>query len=679
MDRKEKLFGFLTHQAKVPLLPDEIALMISVENDTEELLKLLEELTVEGKIIKSKRGRYESAARAGFVSGVFRQNEQGYGFVLNDDGDVYVSEENVGSAMHGDIVLARVQKAARGRTEGFVARVLERAQKSVTGVYSDGKLMPDNRKINKVFKITNPHQSFENQKVAANITDWETPEAEIYLTLGVSGEQNTEMLSIMLNHGIPDGFSDKVLAAADTAADKAVKYDTRHDFRELLTITIDGADARDLDDAISLEEIDGGFRLYVHIADVSEYVTRRGVIDREAQERGTSCYFPDRVSPMLPQALSNGICSLHPEVDRLTLTTVMDFDAEGRTVSHEIHESVIKSDYRMVYEDVTQLLEDEDSPLWRKYEKIRPMLLGMKKLAAILRKNRMASGGVNLDIPEAEIILDEDGKAGDVRVRQHSISHQMIEEFMLACNKTVAEHAFWADLPFVYRVHEEPEEEKAEAFKLFASTLGYKIRGRLSNKKMGELLDEVRGKPEERVISTFLLRSMMKAKYDAQNLGHFGVGAKYYCHFTSPIRRYPDLVCHRIIKASIHGAGTSEFAAFTEIAARSSSEREEAAEQAERDAVRYMMCEYMEKNIGVEFEGIISSVTSFGFFVELDNTIEGLVRVENIRDDYYEFDEKTLSLRGERRKRVFKIGDKVRVLTSAVDRDARWIDFLLVR
>ena len=682
MERKEKLLGFLTNQAKVPHLPEEIAIMLGAEGEIDEILKYLDELLREGKVLKGKKGRYEVAKRRGLYSGIYRHNPKGFGFVSPDEGeDFFISDKNSGGAYTGDVVLVSEIKEGKHSREGIVEKILERKNETVVAIYKNGWAKACDASLDMKIKITNPSKRHNGCRVAVKITDYKKPLGEVLVNLGNAGEIESRIRAIMFEHAIPEEFPSEVLSAAETIDKRisAEEYAKRKDLRNIKTITIDGADARDLDDAISLMKNGENFCLYVHIADVAHFVKAGDAIDREAFSRGTSCYFPGSVSPMLPPVLSNGLCSLNPREEKMALTTMMVIDKNGSVLSYEISESVIKSDYRMEYSEVTGLLEDEKHPLWEKYADIKDMLFEMLKLMKILREERFQKGSIDFSIPEPKIILDENGRAEDVVLSENTISNMMIEEFMLCCNKTLAEHAFWAQIPFAYRVHEAPSGEKIEEFRKFISLFGLKIPGKATGRRLMSLLENIKGLPEERSINTLLLRSMAKARYDGENLGHFGLGAPYYCHFTSPIRRYPDLFCHRAIKESLRGGDLKEIAHICDEVSKHSSERECEAEWAERDAVRLKMCEYMEGHIGEEFDAVISSVTGFGFFAELENGIEGLVRAEDIEGDFYVFDKEHLELRGERRKGTFKIGDKVKILVASVDTEAGYIDFLLGR
>ena len=481
------------------------------------------------------------------------------------------------------------------------------------------------------------------------------------------------LLSIAESHGFPSEFPAEVLSAADALPTFVTAEDGRRDLRSLLTFTIDGADARDFDDAISIEALPEGYRLYVHIADVSHYVKNNGIIDREAYSRGTSCYFPDRVFPMLPPSLSNGICSLNPGQDRYALTTILTLSHTGEVLSFEITEAVIRSDFRLVYDSVTAMLETgrPDSGM----EAVFPTLQLLDALSTQLSARRHEKGSIDFGVPEPEIVFDKQGQIADIAKRTEGRADRMIENCMVLCNQVIAEYIFHLDAPFVYRVHEAPDNEKLEKLYDALHTLSLSFPGKFSRQKVKEFLERLPENDTADIVRVLLLRSMMKARYSHENTGHFGLALSYYCHFTSPIRRYPDLLCHRVVKAILHGKDTQKLAGKVRRSALASSQREEAATEAEREAVRYLMCRYMESFVGEEFEGVITSVLDFGFFVVLPNLVEGLVHVKDLGDDYYIFNKKTLTLTGRHGGARFRLGDKVRVRLSRVDSTLSRIDF----
>lgn len=698
MTRKEKVYEFL-NTAPNPLLFEELRVMLAVPaEDAGKLQDILDELEQEYKVVKTKRKRYGSASRLGIVTGRFIGNERGFGFVAPDEGgdDLFVGRDAMNTALHGDTVLARVTVRAskERRAEGEVLRVLERKNTYLVGTFEEsdgfGFVVPDERRIpTDIFvRKADAAGAKQDDKVVVEVTDWRekghSPEGRVTEILGNKNEIGTDILSIIRKHGVRDAFPDEVMAEALRTEQTVSEADMegRLDLRGMDIVTIDGADAKDLDDAVCVQKLDdGNYRLGVHIADVSHYVRPGSALMTEAFERGTSVYLVDRVVPMLPRELSNGICSLNPRMDRLTLSVFMTIDPMGKVVAHDIQKSVIRTRERMTYADVTKILEERDPALMERYKDLVPMFDLMQELSQILRERRRLRGSIDFDFPEAKIILDENGVPVDVQKYEITVSNQIIEDFMLVCNETVAEHMYFNQIPFVYRVHETPSEEKATEFAEFLKNFGISLKNpaAVHPKEYQKLLERIRGTKEERIISTVMLRSLMKARYSDENLGHFGLAAKYYCHFTSPIRRFPDLVIHGIIKDVLDGRTYDEEKRqkFVARAAAQASDREIAAMEAERETDDLKKAEYMAGHVGEVYDGIISSVTSFGMFVELENTIEGLVRMADLSDDYYIYDEKQHILLGEHTKRIYKIGDSVRVVVAKADVLNKQIDFLL--
>jgi len=671
-------------------------------------LKLLNELEEEGKIYRTRNNRYGVPERMNLLRGRIQAHPKGFAFLIPDEPDhpdVYIHANDLKSAMNGDIVLARVtsKSASGGKLEGEVVRVVQRAVTQIVGTFehheSFGFVIPDDKRINRDLFI--PRESFHGavtgQKVVARIVTY--PEGrsaatgEIIEILGHKDDPGVDILSIIRKHQLPEGFPDDVMAEAeavpDSISEEEIVSQGRRDLRSKTIVTIDGEDAKDLDDAVCVERLpNGNYLLGVHIADVGYYVKENSALDQEAYRRGTSVYLVDRVIPMLPHRLSNGICSLNPKVDRLTLSCEMEFDAETlRVVRHDIFPSVIRTTERMTYTNVRKILVDDDPELKARYAGLVDMFKLMEELALKLRDKRMKRGAIDFDFQEAKIIVDENGKPVDIVKRERSIAEMIIEEFMLAANETVAEHFYWLKVPFLYRIHEDPDAEKLLNFVRFAANFGYIVKGKgnkVHPRALQDLLEEIRGTKEETVIATMMLRSMKQARYEADSLGHFGLAAEFYTHFTSPIRRYPDLVIHRIIREVLVNGGTlpakriDELAAKMPDIARQSSERERVAVEAERDTEQLKKCEFMLDKIGEEFDGIISGVTSFGIFVELGNTVEGLIRLSDLTDDYYHFHEEHMALIGERTSRVFRIGDEVRVRVERVNMDEHQIDFAMV-
>lgn len=699
MTRKEKVLGFMSEKEYVPLMFEELVAVLCVPEDSiDELGEILDELTEEGKILKTKKKRYMLSQDAGMVSGIFRGNERGFGFVMPENGDdLFIPGEFTHSAMDSDRVLARIIRVAdKGkRAEGEIVKILKRNTDEFVGRYEKsrnfGFVIPDNKRIPRDIFVSKKDTmgAKDGDKVVVKITKWQDElknhEGEIIKILGNIKDQGVDVMSVICSYGIQEEFDHKVIAETDNIPSEILEDEIkkRTDFRHLPIITIDGADAKDLDDAVCVEEKDDGYTLSVHIADVSHYVKEGSYLDKSALHRGTSVYFADRVVPMLPKKLSNGICSLNPHEDRLTLSCVMNIDKSGNVTDHYITEGVIRTVERMTYEDVTKILVDKDKTLLKRYENISRQLFTMEKLAMILRKKRFKKGSIDFDFPEAKIILDENGRAIDVVKRITTVSNHIIEEFMLCANKTVAEYMYWASMPMVYRIHEKPTEEKLDSFNDFIRNFGYSIRRdrEVHPSEFAALLDKIKGTEYERMISHLMLRSLMKAEYSPVNKGHFGLAFEYYCHFTSPIRRYPDLMVHRILKSFISGAmterDTEHFKNIVSDVARISSEKELNAMNAERDVEDIKKCEYMSRKIGERYQGIISSIMSFGMFIELENTVEGLVRVTDMKGDYYIYEESTHSLIGERSLKKYSIGDKVKVMVASINTDMREINFIL--
>lgn len=710
LNGEQELLEFMREKAYKPMTREELAAHFGVEGEEEAqaFARMLEELEREGRIVRTRTGRYGVPERMNLVRGRLQVHPKGFAFLLPDEEglpDVYVHPSDLMGAMNGDTVLVRISsKDPSGhRLEGEVVRIVKRAVTEVVGLFqsheSFGFVIPDDRRINKDIFV--PREAFggavTGQKVVVRIVRYpegrSLAQGEIVEILGHKDDPGVDILSIVRKHGLPEKFPEDVLAEAEAVPDAITEEEIvsqgRRDLRGKTIITIDGEDAKDLDDAVHVEILpNGNWLLGVHIADVGYYVKENSALDREAYNRGCSVYLVDRVIPMLPRRLSNGICSLNPHVDRLTMTCEMEFDARTlRRVRHDIYPSVIRSAERMTYTNVRKMLVDEDAELKERYAHILDMLERMRELALALREKRMRRGAIDFDLAEAKIMVDEQGKPVDVQKRERSIAEQIIEEFMLAANETVAEHFYWLKVPFLYRVHEEPDSEKMFDFIRFVGNFGYVVRGKggsVHPRALQTLLEEIRGTKEETVISTMMLRSMKQARYDAESLGHYGLAAEFYTHFTSPIRRYPDLVIHRIIRETLENGGTlpehriDVLGARMPDIARQSSERERVAVDAERDVEKMKKAEFMLDKIGEEFDGIVSGVTGFGMFVELGNTVEGLVRLSDMTDDYYHFHEQHMVLIGERTARVFRIGDEVRVRVARVNMEEHTVEFELV-
>lgn len=702
MKSKEEILEFMREFAYSPMLSEELSRAMEIEKgDRNTFNNLLDEMEREGLIFKTKKNRYGLPERMNLVVGKLQGNARGFGFIisdLEDMADVYISQENMGGAMNGDRVVAKILKIKEGErsAEGQVIKILERKNENIIGTFENsthfGFVVPDDKRIAQDIFIPKAeiNGARHGQKVVAAITKWpqprRNPEGKIIEILGNKGEPGIDILSIIRKYNLPEEFPTEVEEAANAIPDEIPEeeYKRRRDLRSQKMVTIDGEDAKDLDDAVSVERLpNGNFRLGVHIADVGYYVKENDVIDREAQLRGTSVYLIDRVVPMLPKKLSNGICSLNPKEDRLTMTCMMEIDREGNVVDHEIFESIIRTNERMTYTDVTKILRDNDANLIERYSDLVDDFRTMEELCNILRNKRMERGSIDFDFPECRIVLDDRGKPIDIRPYERDIANMIIEEFMLAANETVAEHMFWTDLPFIYRIHEDPDPEKIRVFNEFIHNFGYYIKGinDLHPKALQTIVQKVAGRKEEVIINTLMLRSLKKAKYSPECSGHFGLAAKYYTHFTSPIRRYPDLTIHRIIREYLNGEFTpkrlKKLAGFVKYAAKQSSETEIVAQEAEREVDDLKKAEYMQERIGEVYTGIISSVTPFGLFVELENTIEGLIHVSSLLDDYYYYDEDHHCFIGERKRRVFRLGDAVKIRVAKVNIDERTIDFSL--
>ena len=602
--------------------------------------------------------------------------------------------------MHQDKVriIIRDDKKEGKRQEGVVVKVLERGMPEIVGTYQlnrdFGFVISDNPKFSKdIFIPRKEAAGIKNgDKVIAVITDYgsgnKNPEGKIKENLGNIRTPGTDILAIVKSFGIPSEFPEKVMKQAQRVPDHVLDADRdgRLDLRHLQTVTIDGEDAKDLDDAISLTKEGDIYHLGVHIADVSNYVQYNSALDREALKRGTSVYLADRVVPMLPERLSNGICSLNQGEDRLALSCLMDINEKGKVVSHQIAETVINVNERMCYTDVKNILEDTDEEVKKRYDALIPMFFMMKELSGILRNSRHHRGSIDFDFPESKIILNAAGKAIDVKPYEANVATKIIEDFMLMANETVAQEYCTEEIPFVYRTHDNPDPEKVESLLTLLHNQGVKIqkaKEEITPKEIQQIIESIEGLPNEAMISRLVLRSMKQAKYTTECSGHFGLAAKYYCHFTSPIRRYPDLQIHRIIKDNLRGrlmreGRTEHYAEILDEVARQSSVCERRADEAERESDKLKKAEYMSYHLGEEFEGIISGVTGWGLYVELPNTVEGLVHVNTLRDDYYVFDQESYELRGEMTKKVYKLGDKVRVRVAEADKMLKTVDFELV-
>ncbi len=698
----DKLLRFMKEESYKPMTVQELEEVLGIEesSDFKSFVKALVKLEEQGLVVRTRSNRYGMPEKMSLIRGKLSAHAKGFAFVTPEEpgmDDIFIPPNETKNSMHGDIVLVRVSSQSSGsRREGSVEKILERGLKEVVGTYVESKhfgfVIPDDKKIaNDIFIPKAASKgAVEGHKVVVKLTAYPegraSAEGEVIEILGHKNDPGVDILSIIHSNGLPLEFPEDVLKQAEKTPETISPEDLkdRVDLRDEVIVTIDGADAKDLDDAVTVTELENGnYKLGVHIADVSSYVTEGSPIDREAYDRGTSVYLVDRVIPMIPHRLSNGICSLNPRVDRLTLSCNMEIDAAGTVVKHEIFQSVIKTTERMTYSDVNKILVDQDEELRGKYEPLVPMFERMEKLAAILREKRMRRGAIDFDFKESKVIVNEDGEPVDVVLRERSVAEKLIEEFMLVANETVAEHFHWMEVPFIYRIHEDPKEEKLQRFFEFITNFGYVVKGKANSihpRALQEIIEAVEGKPEEMVISTVMLRSMQQAKYDPASLGHFGLSTEFYTHFTSPIRRYPDLIVHRLIRTyliekKLDTATKEKWNELLPEIADHTSKRERRAVDAERATDDLKKTEYMLDKVGEEYDGIISSVTNFGMFVELPNTIEGLVHVSAMNDDYYRFDERHLAMIGERTAKVFRIGDEITVKVINVDKDERAIDF----
>lgn len=697
-----KILEYMREEAYNPLLFEELAQALGVGKDEyEQLIEMLQNMEQEGLVLKTRRKRYGIPERMNLVVGRLQGSQKGFGFLIPDNLDIkdlYIPVESLNGAMHNDKIIARITKGVVGgnKSEGEIIRILKRANEKIVGTFEKnrnfGFVVPDDRRIYQDIFVSKDDfgDAKEGHKVVIEITKWpegrRNPEGKVIEILGHKNDAGTDILSIIRSHNLPEEFPAEVEIQASKIPDevRSEQISNRRDLRNKIIITIDGEDAKDLDDAVSLEVLENGnYSLGVHIADVSQYVFESSPLDNEALKRGTSVYLVDRVIPMLPKKLSNGICSLNPQVDRLTLSCSMEINEKGNVVKYEIYESIIRTKERMTYGNVNKILEDDNDEIKERYNYLIDTFKDMEKLMNILRKKRKLRGSLDFEFDETKIILDDKGKPIDIRPYERGASEKIIEEFMIVCNETIAEHMYWKEMPFVYRVHEDPDPEKIQALNEFIHNFGYSIKGtdEIHPKALQQVLDKVAGKKEERLINTLLLRSLRKARYDGESIGHFGLASKFYCHFTSPIRRYPDLTIHKIIKEDIHGKLNAErirqLKERIPFIAEQSSIRERAAEEAERETEDLKKAEYMKDRIGEEYEGIISSVTAFGMYVQLENTIEGLIHVSNMEDDYYIFDENNHFLIGERKKKIYRIGDMVKIRVLSADISNRNIDFVL--
>lgn len=700
-ERKKTIYQFICDEFYVPMKAKEMAVVLSVpKSQRSELQEVLDALVMDGRVEVTSKGKYIKS-EGKYLIGTFTAHARGFGFVSieGEEEDIFIPESQVHGAFHMDTVQVAITSENTGRRkEGTITKIISRGTTRIVCTYEKSKTfgfaVPDNPKFGSDIFIPQERSkgAVSGHKVVVEITDYgkegRKPEGKVVEIIGHINDPGTDIMSIVKAYDLPVEFSEKIMHQVENVSNEVSTADMagRMDFRDWQTVTIDGEDAKDLDDAITLTKEGDNYKLGVHIADVSNYVQEHSALDVEALSRGTSVYLVDRVIPMLPHKLSNGICSLNAGENRLTLSCVMTIDAKGNVIDHTIAESVIKVDRRMSYTSVKKILEDHDENEIREYEELVPMFELMQELAAILRKKRMKRGSIDFDFPETKIVLDEKGKPVEIKPYERNVATKIIEDFMLIANETVAQDYFWQELPFVYRIHDNPDTEKIKKLSTFINNFGYSIhigQDEVHPKELQKLLQKIDGTPEEALISRLTLRSMKQAKYTTMSTGHFGLATPYYCHFTSPIRRYPDLQIHRIIKDNLRGRmNAKKIEHYDKIlpeVAKHSSEMERRADEAERETDKLKKVEYMSERIGEVFEGVISGVTEWGFYVELPNTVEGLVHVTTLTDDYFHYNESTYELVGEVTNIRYKLGQRVHVMVTGTDKILRTIDFRVVR
>ena len=715
MEDKEKLIlDFLSEKEYVPMKAQEIAFMLGVpKNEHSRFMQVLSWLEKDYKIQKNRKQRYSLVEDGKYLTGIFQGNEKGFGFVKIEgkDEEIYISRSNTSNALNGDtVVIELIDTGSKNEhKEGKILAITDRKRDTVVGVFTKNKdygfVVPDDRRFGTDIYISkkNIGEARNNSKVVVKIIKYpeggKNAEGKITEVLGNVNEAGVDMLSLIRDYNLPYEFPINVIKEAKSIKNEISEDEIKNrlDLRNEEIFTIDGEDAKDLDDAVQVKKLENGnYELGVHIADVSNYVREKSSLDKEAYLRGTSIYMLDRVIPMLPKELSNGICSLNQGKDRLTLSCIMEINNKGEVISSDIRKAVINVTKRMSYNEVKTILNLEEKEEFSVEEqnirlenkKYEDHFKRMEELARILKARREKAGSLNLDIPETKIVLDEYGFAIDVKKYELSFANEIIEQFMLTANETIAERFYWLEAPFIYRVHEVPDEEKIDELNKFLYNFGYKIKGQkdeIKPKAFAQILDDIKGKDEERVVSTLILRTLKVARYEAQNKGHFGIASKFYCHFTSPIRRYPDLFIHRIISYyldknyNVSDLFKEEYNSKAISSSEQSSECEKVAQKVERDSVDIKKAEYMQDKIGEEYDGIVSSITSFGMFVELENTVEGLVRFEDMgNNEYFVYDEERKTLTGDVTLRSFHIGDKVKIRVKKANKILRQVDFELI-
>ena len=716
-EKKKIVMDIIRGERYVPMKVKELAILLNVPKfQREELHYVVNLLENEGKLMITKRGKIMLPDYSGdngnkcskvmevkspdYITGIFEANQRGFGFVrVEGEDDIFIPESFVYGALHTDEVQVKITMSAKDgqRREGEIVKITKRGMSEVVGIYKKNKnfgfVIPDNTKYLKDIYVPTERSkgAVTGHKVVVKITDFggkgKKPEGIVTKIIGHINDPGTDILSVVESFKIPVEYPKEVMHQVENMPDEVLEKEKagRMDLRNWQMVTIDGEDAKDLDDAVSLTKENGIYRLGVHIADVSNYVTEGSPLDEEALKRGTSVYLVDRVIPMLPHKLSNGLCSLNAGLDRLALSCIMDIDEKGKVVGHKIAETVVNIDKRMSYTAVKKILADKDEETINEHGEFVPMFELMEELAAILREKRSQRGSIDFDFPESKIYLDEKGFPLEIKPYDRNVATKIIEDFMLVANETVAEDFFWQELPFVYRTHDNPDPEKMIKLGMFISNFGYGMKSSGSEihpKEIQKLLDRIEGTPEEAMISRLTLRSMKQAKYSTVSSGHFGLATKYYCHFTSPIRRYPDLQIHRIIKENLRGKLNEKrirhYESILADVADESSRLERRADEAERDTEKMKKVQYMSRHIGEEFDGVISGITAYGIYVELPSTVEGMVHVSNMRDDYYHYDESHYEMLGEKTGRTYRLGQKVRILVEETDKINRTIDFSLV-
>lgn len=698
--RKKIIYDFICDDFYVPMKLKELAILLQVPKDQRnELKKVMDALVADGKVSVTQKGKYVKGTAKQLV-GTYQAHARGFGFVTVEGqaDDIFISEDDANGAFHMDQVEVVITKAPEGkRREGKIVRILSHGTVKLVGYFQKNKnfgfVIPDNdRFVKDIFvPLECSKGAVTGHKVVVELTsygkDGKKPEGKVVEIIGHVNDPGTDIMSIVKGYDLPVEFPEKVLNQAERVAKDVTSADMagRMDIRSWRMVTIDGEDAKDLDDAISITKEGENYQLGVHIADVTNYVQERSALDREAYERGTSVYLVDRVIPMLPHALSNGICSLNAGEDRLALSCIMTVNPKGEVIDHKIAETVVHIDQRMSYTSVKKILEDRDPEEMEAYKEFVPMFELMAELAKILREKRHRRGSIDFDFPESKIMLNADGTPTEIRPYDRNTATKIIEDFMLLANETVAEDYFWQEIPFVYRTHDVPDEEKIQKLCTFINNFGHSMHvanKEVRPKEIQKLLAKVDGTPEGDFISRLALRSMKQAKYTPENTGHFGLAAQYYCHFTSPIRRYPDLQIHRIIKETLRGRMNENrmehYESILPEVTKHASQMERRAEEAERETIRLKKAEYMEQHIGEVFAGVISSITKWGMYVELENTVEGLIHVTNMHGDHYDYYEDRFEMIGEHTRRSYKLGQKVYVRVLDTDRLQRTIDFELV-